>query len=185
MPARATKTCSTCGKSKPTAQFGKYSKNADGLHRQCKACLGPIAEAWKLKNADVIDWHRAKASVIRQHGREGATPERITARVEAIRLERIHWERRKAEKPPPPVVVPPRNAISRHVLMEKCGILDACLHDHMKRNTEGIRDAHFKHPQPGKAAAAVYDIKKAAPFIALMQSKLRFRRNIKGGGTAS
>lgn len=61
--------------------------------------------------------------------------------------------------------------------MEPCAISHPCLHYHLCLNTAGIREAHFKHPQPGKAAAAVYDAEKAAPFIALMQAKPRFRRN--------
>lgn len=65
MPSRATQTCSCCGKHKPLGQFGKMARNPDGLQNLCKPCLQLQAEAWKKKNPDVVEWHRAKASVIR------------------------------------------------------------------------------------------------------------------------
>lgn len=47
-----TKTCSECGKTKPTDDFGLARTRPDGLNNRCRPCNLEYARAWRLRNKD-------------------------------------------------------------------------------------------------------------------------------------
>lgn len=46
------KTCSQCKITKPLFDFGKHSKQKDGLNMQCKSCNTEHARKWRIANLD-------------------------------------------------------------------------------------------------------------------------------------
>lgn len=46
------KTCTKCGQTKPTTDFGKYSGKRNGLRSCCKACHNSSNAAWRVANPE-------------------------------------------------------------------------------------------------------------------------------------
>ena len=62
-PKILTKTCSTCGVTKPISGFSKSTSNVDGYRGQCKVCVKATTQIYQdsnreLINAKAVDWTR-------------------------------------------------------------------------------------------------------------------------------
>lgn len=85
-----TKTCSTCGETKPTDKFGKKQSNLDGLQSSCKTCRSAQASAYREANREHISayqraYREANQDKITAYNRAyyEANRDKITARVSA------------------------------------------------------------------------------------------------------
>ena len=86
--------------------------------------------------------------------------------------------RAKAKPPGPGFPELPRGSMSREALLEACGITAPALFHHRKKSTCGIDDAAFYLPRlrGGGRPAVCFRESEAAPFIAFMQAKGRYKR---------
>lgn len=48
------KTCKVCGESKPSTDFGKEPRVADGLQARCRSCKNEASSKWSKANSDKV-----------------------------------------------------------------------------------------------------------------------------------
>ena len=48
------KTCTKCGETKPTTEFGKHVRRPDGLNDRCKECSNAAQSAYRAANPDKV-----------------------------------------------------------------------------------------------------------------------------------
>ncbi len=82
------KTCSSCRLALPRNAFGSDPYTTDKLNHKCKACRRAAQADWHTRNPEAAALKSAREAVIRKHGREGVTPERIRSTLARLKASR-------------------------------------------------------------------------------------------------